>query len=135
MKRNIVSKKTQRTLRKVSFALQAIILGLILIVGASDIDMMEFNDLVVVFGVTSAISVLLGVVAFFLNDVRRWYRIAIPTYAVIQAFKFNKLKSKKEPARVCGTLMNDHRLTYRELFYYTMDITDNTYGEPDNTYI
>lgn len=135
MKRNIVSRKTQRRLRKVSFALQAIILGIILIVGASDMDMMEFNDLVRVFGVTVIVILVLGVIAFFLNDVRRWYRIVMPTYAVIQAFKFNRLKSKKEPARVCGAVMREYNLTYRELFYYTVDMIDKAYGEPDNTYI
>lgn len=135
MKGQIISRKKQEKLRKISSVLQAIVFITVCLIGCSNLDELEFNQLVVVLGILTAVMALLMFTAFFLSDVRRWYRIVIPTYAIVLAIKYNKFNSKKPEAIACGRFMKKHRYSYSDLFYRILDDMDEIYGEPDNTTI
>lgn len=135
MKGQIISRKAQEKLRKISSVLQAIVFITVCLIGCSNLDELEFNQLVVVLGTLTVVMALLMFISFFLSDVRRWYRIVIPTYAVVQAIKYNKFNCKETQAILCGKLMKKHRYSYSDLFYHVLDEFDETYGEPDNTTI
>lgn len=135
MKEQIISRKKQRQLRKLSSVIQMVVVMVFILIGCSNLDEFDFPELAIVLGVIMIVAVILIYIAFFFNDVRRWYRIVVPTYGVIQAFKYNKFHSKNHAAIVCGRLMKKNRYSYSDLFYHIVDNMDEAYGEPDNSTI
>lgn len=131
MKEQIIKRSTQRKLSAVAFVLEAIMILGLLIVGSIDSELTDFHYLVIVLVGTLVVTLLLGCIAYFLNDVRRFYRLVLPTYAIISAFMYNKFHSKSRSAKYFGRWMEKHNLTYLELAYDIQDRMDDIYGYPE----
>lgn len=135
MKDQIISKKAQKKLRKISTVIQAVVMMTFLFIGCSNLDELPGSQFATIAAAVIGGTTLLISIAFFLNDVRRWYRIVVPTYAVLQAFRYKNLHVRNREAIIFGNIMKKNRYSYSDLFYHVLDEFDETYGEPDNTTI
>lgn len=127
MMNNLVSKKTQKVTKAIGYVIELILGGTFLVIGATDIEYTEMENLVCAFGIFIMMLATLGPVAFFLNDLRRFYRIVLPAAAVVNAWKFKKLHIITGTTRYCHRIMKDNRCSYEELYHIFQDAFDAKY--------
>lgn len=131
----LVSKRTQKILSKVAEGIIGVVFFSFLVFGCIDIETSNRDVITAIVKILVPTDLTLCLVAFFLNDVRRWFRIYIPFCGIACAWLYSVLHIHTENCKFFGRMKRKHHWSYTRMFNTLKYKMDDTWGEPENTYI